>query len=206
MRDINAMSSDFVREHFFSPRNVGEIEGADGVGIAGSIICGAALRVSLSIHESQRITEAKFRAAGCSYLVAACSFLTDEVKGKTTGETAALYHSDKGLIETLSSDWPCDRTHCAALARETLIAAIRTYSDAVRNEWSGDEALICTCFGVSERTIEEAIQTGNLSTIAEVTRVSKAGAGCQSCHPLIEEILSQHARERDFVLLDSQLG
>ncbi|MGI8734617.1 MAG: iron-sulfur cluster assembly scaffold protein [Pyrinomonadaceae bacterium] len=189
------MSSDLVKKHFFTPQNVGEIEGADGVGRAGSIICGAALRVSLSIDESQRVAGAKFKAAGCSYLVAACSFLTDAVMGKTTGEAAALYQSEEMLIERMSSDWPCDRTHCAALAREALIAAIRTYSDAVRNEWSGDEALICTCFGVSEHTIERAIQTASLHTNAEVTNATNAGAGCRSCCPLIQDMLDLYWRE-----------
>ena len=67
------MSSAFVTEHFFSPGNVGDVDNPDGTGRAGSFTCGAALRISLSIDESRRITEAKFKSAGCSYLVAACS-------------------------------------------------------------------------------------------------------------------------------------
>jgi len=53
-----------------------------------------------------------------------------------------------------------------------------------------DEALICTCFCVSERTIEREIQDNNLRTIAEVTRACNAGGGCRSCYPLIEEMLA----------------
>lgn len=197
------MSSAFVTEQFFNPANVGDIDSADGVGQAGSLPCGGALRISLSVDESQRIADAKFKSAGCSYLVAACSFLTPAIKGKTTGETAALYQTPDALIAEMPGEWPVDRNHCVVLACETLVAAIRNYSDAIRDEWSGDDALICTCFGVSERAIETAIEAGGLRTIAEVTKASRAGAGCQSCYPLIEDILGQHARERDPALIGS---
>ncbi len=198
------MSSAFVTENFFNPANAGDVTHPDGVGRAGSFICGAALQVSLRIDESQRITEAKFKSAGCSYLVAACCFLTTAVKGKTSGEAAAMCQSPDSLIATLPADWPADRNHCAYLACETFVIAIRDYSDAVRDEWSGDDALICTCFGVSERTIEDVIQKENLCTIAEVTKASNAGAGCKSCYPLIEDILSQHERERGETLIGSR--
>jgi NifU-like protein len=70
-----------------------------------------------------------------------------------------------------------------------LLAAIREYSDAARDEWIGDEALICTCFFVSEHTIENEIASRGLTSVAEVTRACNAGGGCGSCHQLIQEIL-----------------
>lgn len=192
-----------ITEHFFNPHNVGEIEEAEAVGKVGSFTCGAAVQISLRIEESQRIADAQFRSAGCSYLVAASSLLTEMVRGKTTGEAAALGQSpEKSVMERLC-EWPSDRRHCAALACEALVSAIKSYSNAVRKEWAGDEALICTCFGVSERTIEREIQTRGLSTVAEVTNASNAGAGCRSCYPLIEEILSQFAREGELARLVS---
>ena len=195
------MTSDLVKQLLINPKNVGAVESAEFVGKAGSLKCGAALRFSLSIDESQRITDAKFRSAGCSYLVAANSLLTEQVTGKTTGEAAALaQHPESSVIEKLG-ECPPDRTHCAVLACEALISAVRAYSDAVREEWQGDEALICTCFGVSERTIEREIRVRGLRTIAEVTQTCNAGAGCRSCCPLIEDILSQHLRERDLLVL-----
>ncbi len=81
------------------------------------------------------------------------------------------------------------REHCPNLAYDALLAAIREFSDAARDEWAGEEALICTCFFVSERTIEHEIATRGLTTVAEVTRVCNAGGGCGSCHQLIQEIL-----------------
>lgn len=194
------MTSDLVKQLFINPKNVGAVGSAESVGKAGSLRCGATLRFSLSIDESHRITDAKFRSAGCSYLVAANSLLTEQVKGKTTGDAASLaQHPESSVIERLG-ECPPDRTHCAALACEALISAVKAYSDAVREEWPGDEALICTCFGVSERTIEREIRARGLRTIAEVTQTCNAGAGCRSCYPLIEDILSQHAREGDLLL------
>lgn len=100
--------------------------------------------------------------------------LTEQVTGLTTAEAATL---------------GTEASTCAALARDALVDAIREYSNAAHDDWSGDEALICTCFFISERTIEREINSRGLTTVAEVTRACNAGAGCGSCHQLIQEIL-----------------
>ena len=178
---------------FFNPRNVGEAAEPSFTGRAASFECGATVRLSLSLDPSQHIEEAKFKVAGCSTLVASLSILTDQVKGKTTAEAAALGHQADSLRELVGCV-EAARNHCPALACEALIAAIREYSDAARNEWAGDEALICTCFGVSEQTIERVIQANGLRTTDEVTKACNAGAGCGSCYQLIEEILGSIER------------
>jgi NifU-like protein len=181
-------SSDLVTELFLSPKNVGEAAEPRFVGRSASFQCGASARISLHIDELQRITEAKFKAAGCSVLVASASLLIDQVIGMTTAEAASLGQRTEALRAKLG-DLPAERNECPALACEALVSAIQNYSDSARDEWEGDEALICTCFCVSERTIEHEIQTAKLRTIAEVTAACNAGAGCRSCYPLIEDIL-----------------
>ena len=182
-----------LTELFFNPKNVGEARQPSFVGRSASFQCGASLRISLHIDESQRIVEAKFKAAGCSVLVASASLLTGQILGKTTGEAAALGQRAGSIEKQLGSvvTWRAD---CPGLACEGLIAAIREYSDAIRDSWEGDQALICTCFGVSERRIEQEIHENHLTTVAEVTRACNAGAGCRSCYPLIEEILADCQR------------
>lgn len=123
-------------------------------------------------------------------MVASASLLTEQILGKTTGEAAALGQR-VGSIEEQLGALETDRSDCPMLAREALISAIAQYSDSVRDEWEGDEALICTCFCVSERTIESEIQGNHLKSITDVTRACKAGAGCRSCYPLIQDILDQ---------------
>ncbi len=181
-------NGDGILARFFNSRHVGDASKPSFIGQSASFECGAVVRVSLRIDESQRITEAKFRAAGCSFLVASVSLLLDEVIGKTTGEAAAIAQDVGGLEEKLGS-LAVERSECLTLAHEALLSAIRNYSDSARDVWEGDEALICTCFCVSERTIEREIQAKGLRTIAEVTASCSAGGGCRSCYPLIEDIL-----------------
>lgn len=150
-------------------------------GRSASLICGAHVRFSIQVDEAQVVSQARFRAAGCTALVASASLLTERVIGKTTAEAAVIDLHLDGLAP--------EREHCPQLACAALLAAIREYSDAARDEWIGDEALICTCFFVSERTIEREIASRGLSTVTEVTRACNAGGGCGSCHQLIQEIL-----------------
>lgn len=178
---------DTVRELFFDAAHVGEAREPKFVGRSASFECGAVVRVSLHLDDAQRIVEAKFKAAGCSVLVASMSLLIDRVLGKTTAEAAAVCQNP---LQLRALELPKERIECTQLACEALLEAIRNYSDAARDEWEGDEALICTCFCVSERTIEREIQTRRLHTIAEVTAACSAGGGCRSCYPLIEDILS----------------
>jgi len=184
-----------VSELFFNPGNVGEAKEPSFVGRSASFRCGATLRISLHIDDSQRIVEAKFKAAGCSVLVASAALLTEQILGKTTGEAATLCQQVQ-LIEVQLGRLETDRMDCPVLASDALVAAIREYSDSIRDTWEGEQALICTCFGVSERKIEQAIEENQLTTVAEVTRACNAGAGCRSCRPLIEDILDDCERGR----------
>ena len=181
-----------INEHFLNPRNVGEVEDADAVGEKGSFICGALLRLSLKIDSrSQKITDAKFKATACGFLIASASVLTETIKDLGVGRASLL-------PESAIADWfgglPRDRTGCARLCSEALHAALANYRDAAPEEWTGEEALICTCFCVSEKSIEKAIHTRSLRSVEQVTRACNAGGGCGSCHPLIEEILDDHWR------------
>jgi NifU-like protein len=176
-----------LADHFFHPRNVGDAGAPSFTGRSASLRCGAHVRVSIRVDESHNISEAKFRAAGCHVLIAAGSLLTEQVTGMTTAEAAARGQSRNELIEQLGEE--PGNTACIKMACDALVDAIREYSNAARDDWAGEEALICTCFFVSERTIEREIQTRGLTTVAEVTGVCNAGGGCGSCHQLIQEIL-----------------
>jgi len=162
------------------------------VGRAASLICGAHARFSVQVDENHVISQAKFKAVGCNVLVASLSLLTERVINVPTADAAIIGHEADALKATVAN-LESEREHCPQLACDALLAAIREYSDAARDEWAGDEALICTCFFVSERTIEREIATRGLSSVAEVTRACNAGGGCGSCHQLIQEILdTQH--------------
>jgi NifU-like protein len=181
-----------IQQHFDAPRNAGDLADADAVGDAGSLRCGAVVRLSLRIDAgAQTISEASFKALGCGYLVACASVLTETIRDLAVSRAAIL----NGAAIT---DWfgglPPEKRHCAELAHEALLAALSDYHNARQEEWTGDEALICTCFGVSEKAIESAIHTSGLRSIDQVTKVCNAGGGCRSCHPLIEDILDDYWR------------
>jgi NifU-like protein len=177
-----------VADHFYNPRNVGDADEPRFVGRASSFSCGAHVRFSINVDEEQVVSQANFKAAGCSVLVASSSLLTERVVNVPTVE-AAIIGQDTRALKSNFPDLEPEREHCPQLACDALLAAIREYSDAARGEWVGDEALICTCFFVSERTIESEISTRGLTSVAEVTRACNAGGGCGSCHQLIQEIL-----------------
>lgn len=186
-----------VRERFLNPRNIGEVEDAGALGDTGSLVCGAALRLSLHIDADTRTIEAaKFKAAGCGYLIAAASMLTENLGGRSIAAAASLVENS-GFISEMSEQLegvPPEKLHCLALCQEALAVALDHYHATAREEWTGEEALICTCFGVSEKSIEQKIRTLSLRTIKEVTRACNAGGGCHSCHPLIEDILEDYWR------------
>jgi len=178
---------ELIAHHFLNPRNVGDADEPSFTGRAGSFVCGAAVRLSIQVDEAHNISEAKFRAAGCEVLVASLSILTDRITGRSTVDAACDWQEPEALISEFSLD--SAKHHCVRLATDALLSAIRDYSNAARDEWNGDDALICTCFFVSEQAIHREIKTRGLTTVREVTAACNAGGGCGSCQPLIVEIL-----------------
>src|SRR5512147_153835 len=89
--------TDKVRDHFFNPRNVGEIEHADGVGEVGSLACGDALRLTFKLDQNGRIADVKFKTFGCASAIATSSVLTELIKGKTLEE--AMKVTNKEIAE-----------------------------------------------------------------------------------------------------------
>ena len=117
------MYSEKVMDHFMNPRNVGEIENADGVGQVGNPKCGDIMKMYLKI-ENGIIQDAKFKTFGCGAAVATSSMATELVKGKTIEE--ALKITNKAVAEALDG-LPPVKMHCSNLAEEAIKAAIEDY-------------------------------------------------------------------------------
>ena len=167
---------------------MGDADEPSFVGRAASLLCGAHVRFSLQVDENHVVSQAKFKAVGCNVLIATLSLLTERVVNVPTAD-AAITGQNPEALKSVVANVGSEREHCPQLACDALLAAIREYSDAARGEWVGDEALICTCFFVSERAIEREITARGLTSVTEVTRACNAGGGCGSCHQLIQEIL-----------------
>jgi nitrogen fixation NifU-like protein len=119
----NLPYSEKVIEHFMNPRNMGEIENADGVGTVGNPSCGDVMRLYIKV-EDNRITDIKFKTFGCGAAIATSSMTTELVKGKTIDE--ALEVSNQAVAEALGG-LPQVKMHCSVLAEEALRAAIEDY-------------------------------------------------------------------------------
>lgn len=117
------MYSEKVMDHFMNPRNVGEIDKADGVGQVGNPKCGDIMKMYLKI-ENDIIVDAKFKTFGCGAAVATSSMATELVKGKTVEE--ALKITNKAVAEALDG-LPPVKMHCSNLAEEAIRAAIDDY-------------------------------------------------------------------------------
>jgi nitrogen fixation NifU-like protein len=117
------MYTDLVMDHFSNPRNVGEIEDADGVGQIGNPVCGDVMRISIEVDDD-RITDVKFKTFGCGAAVATSSMVTEMVKGKTLTEAADI--SNKAVAEALGG-LPPNKMHCSNLAADALHLAIQDY-------------------------------------------------------------------------------
>jgi len=183
--------SEKISDRFHAPKNVGGATGANAVGTNATFVCGAALRLSLRIEKNTKeITEAKFKTNGCGYLIASADVLAERIVGKKLNE---LHGLDKSVLQKQIEDefgkFSENRKHCLNLCIETLRDAFADFRVFQIEEFTGEKALVCTCFGVSEETIEGLIKQKSLATVEEVTDTCNAGGGCGSCQPLIQEII-----------------
>ncbi|KPL00431.1 MAG: nitrogen fixation protein NifU [candidate division Zixibacteria bacterium SM23_73_3] len=119
------MYSAKVMEHFQNPRNVGEIEDADGVGEIGNPVCGDIMKLYIKVKDG-RIIEAKFKTFGCGAAIATSSMVTELVKGKTLEEAKKI--SRNTVAEALDG-LPPIKMHCSNLAADALQKAIEDYKN-----------------------------------------------------------------------------
>ena len=180
-----------VMEHFRNPRNVGEVESPDGVGEVGSLACGDALRLTFKLDEGKRIKDVKFKTFGCASAIASSSALTEIIKGMTLEEAEKITNQD---IAHYLGDLPEEKMHCSVMGQEALEAAIAHYRGRTIKKEEAD--IVCKCFGITAKEIENVARENALTTIEQVTHYTKAGGGCTTCHPLIEEILNKLAGEK----------
>jgi nitrogen fixation NifU-like protein len=110
-------------EHFANPRNVGELENADGIGEVGNAKCGDIMKMYLKI-DNNVITDAKFKTFGCGAAIATSSMATDMVKGKPVSE--ALKLTNKAVVEALGG-LPAQKLHCSVLAEQAIRSALSDY-------------------------------------------------------------------------------
>ena len=174
---------------FAHPRNVGEIENADGIGEVGNAKCGDIMKMYLKIDKGI-ITDVKFKTFGCGAAVATSSMATELIKGKPIGEALKLTNS--AVIEALDG-LPPAKIHCSVLGDKALRAAIDDY--LARNNLPALKGLekvevICNCLNVTDRDIEDAYKKGD-RTWEDLQARTKIGTACGGCKERTLELLHQ---------------
>ena len=126
--------SEKVLDHFTHPRNVGEIEDANGVGEVGNAKCGDIMKMYLKIKDD-KIEDVKFETFGCGSAIASSSMATEMIKGKPVAEAMAL--TNRAVAEALDG-LPAHKLHCSVLAEEAIKKALQDYYE--RNGMSDEAA------------------------------------------------------------------
>lgn len=180
-----------VNELFADARHAGKAAGANAVGTAASFDCGSLVRVSLRIDaETKVIMNAGFQTTGCGYMIASAEAVCRLVEGKRLtdlhGEVKDELADD--ILQRLG-DIPTARELCLSSCLDALAGAFADFRSYLIEEFTGEKALVCTCFGVSEETIEQQVAQHRLTTVEQVGQATNAGRGCGSCQMLIREIL-----------------
>jgi NifU-like protein len=176
----------FSRAEFCGP-----VDGANAAGIGASFECGAFISISLCIDDrSGTIAAAGYRTNGCGFMVAAAEVLINLLYEKELRSLGGMHAA--GMLQAVEKELgklPDGRKHCAAVVIESLKSALADHRSRRLEEFQGEKAVICTCFGVSEETIAELIVENQLTDVNEVSEIVRAGSGCGACRLLIQEML-----------------
>jgi NifU-like protein len=180
-----------IREICSSPVSVGDVSCPNGVGLEANLACGSFVRFTMRIDEvSRQVEEIKFRSNGCEHMIAAAEVLAGRVSGNTLDSLSGL--NEQTLYDRISESLgsiEVTRANCARSAISALRKTFRDHRSRRVEEFLGDSAVVCTCFGITETTIDALIDDNKLESVEDVTDACNAGGGCGSCRMLIEQML-----------------
>jgi len=186
--------SGIVKEHFVNPKNVFDPEErfeADAEGLVGNIKCGDQMLFMLKI-ENDVIVDLRWKTYGCASAIASTSMLSEVVKGMGIREAYGIKPAD---IARKLGGLPENKIHCSVLGDKALRAAIDSYLEKKgrAGEFKGEDAvIICTCLGITDKDIEQAVKDGARSWEA-LQEATKIGTVCGGCKGRAEELLHEFA-------------
>ena len=131
------MYTEKVLDHFSNPRNMGEVEGANGVGMVGNAKCGDIMQMFIKVNDDGIIEDVGFKTFGCGAAIATSSMATELIKGKSVEE--ALKLSNAAVVEALEG-LPPQKIHCSVLAEEAVRAAVEDYEKRKAEAKAKDQA------------------------------------------------------------------
>jgi len=162
----------------------------DAVGKSAALECGTYVIFEMSIEpESKCIEKISYKSNGCGFMIAIADVLAGEFEGRRLTELNSLTDEPRQLTLDTLGKFPSERLHCANAVFEALRDAFADFRRRRIEEFAGEKALICTCFGVTEEMIERVISKHSATTVDEVGEICNAGTGCGSCQMMIQEMI-----------------
>lgn len=113
--------------------------------------------------------------------------------GLRNNDLVSVIASGDGIVE-LDSHWVQSLVKAKELSVETVSGLLR--KDAGRNVNHGE--MICSCFSVSQNTIQEAIEQG-FNSVEALGRHLKCGTNCGSCKPELAKQIADTNQNKEFV-------
>ena len=145
------MYSEKVKQLFMNPHNMGEMEGADGVGVVGNPVCGDVMKIFIKVREG-RIADISFQTFGCAAAIATSSMITDMAKGRTIEDALKITRGD---VADALDGLPKIKMHCSNLAADGLRAAIEDYQKRQRGGAPGDGTSADPCISCAAHATGE---------------------------------------------------
>ncbi|MFL6468364.1 MAG: iron-sulfur cluster assembly scaffold protein [Pyrinomonadaceae bacterium] len=187
---VYSKETDEILNHL---RFVGSCKTDDATGRAASFQCGAGICFSLNIDGSiKQIVDIRYTTNGCGMMIAAAETIASVTLGTRLTDLHGFSSLEPDISEALG-EISSNRSHCVQVAVEAFRAALADHRRKIIEEFQGEKALICTCFGISEETIVNLIEQNIASDVAEIAAACNAGSGCGSCQLLITELIDMYA-------------
>ena len=166
-----------------------QIANANAVGIGARLSCGSYVRFSLVIDvKTSVIVDAGFKSNGCGFMLAAADELAGNLIKQRLTDLQGLANDDlSGQFQIDSNS--SDRRECIETCTQSLRCTFANFRSTLIEEFAGEKALICTCFGVTEERIETIIRENTIGSVDEISAKCNAGLGCGSCRMMIEEMI-----------------
>lgn len=178
-----------INERFNNPKHTGLLKDATANAKWASFVCGVSLTFSIKIEgDKKKIVDAKFQTNACGYVIAAADLVAEKIVGQKLTQLHGLKEIENDIISEIG-DVPESRQHCLDICFNAMQNALAEYRTSQIEEYTGEKALICTCFGVSEEEIEKLLKDKEIEAVDQIGDLCGAGTGCGSCQPLIQEII-----------------
>ncbi len=187
MDGTNWNYSDKVKEHFFHPKNILEIDekeyNADGMGYVGSPACGDMMKIFIKVKDN-RIIDLKWQTFGCASAIGSTSMLSEMVTRDGGMKIEDAWKITPEMIINELGGLPANKIHCSVLGDKALRQAIKDYLiNTGQQERIPDEdksRIVCTCLDITEDDIRMEVLEGakDFKTLQERTKI---GTVCGSC-------------------------